>query len=772
MMVRTSTLWLIAASVALSACSDRKLTRIVDATIVVYDNKLAIEGRVCTSDPSAIEFPLKVLFIIDTSQSMGKSDPIDPAQPDPTLATGRSTAIQKVIREFIDLDLQLTDPSDPSRVPTYCNTSDPGCKRGSTSCVACNGVAPPGGQAMCVGPDCSGGGCGLNGACVPLCDVNKAGCRPGEKGCPDCIDANDRCINGMCAKQIDPGVEFAIMRFGSAKQIVTLDKNGEEGFTNDPAELVTAIPQINNNGSVTDYEGALAEAYTLLSRDMRNARDTGSTAINRAKYLVIFLSDGAPYPRVTNGNWSGIAPDIQRDLIGSDGSSAFQKYNVPDNILRRVKDLMSLKALYGIGEIRLHTAYLASPEDPFWKADEATTLLKQMAELGNGVFRNFASGSEINFLHVDFSSLRRVFRLKNFIVSNINARPVAGGIVADSDGDGIDDRTEKKTGSHIVRFDSDNDGFSDTLEHFYRTSGWDALDPTDADCSILANDRDGDGKLDDSDGDGLLDCEERFLGTNRNRFDSDADGIPDGLEVRFNTNPVANDVLTDLDFDSMPNGDEVRLHTDPRGDDAAHRARVSYRYDVVKDGNGREMVGLRCEKDDDCPQKKDCVDGFCRCADAMACSTLTACTQPADCTEPNETCDKNVCVSPRLCQAFADAKGNQQVCVQEMAITCYKFSVENIQLVTPQQGPANPELGWNNIMLYSVEAPFDNQDDPGNFKVACVRARYKELNGAKIPATGRLKVPTTAWKDPLKFDMQRDCYCPDGTFGTCASATP
>jgi hypothetical protein len=65
MMVRTSTLWLIAASVALSACSDRKLTRIVDDTIVVYDNKLAscvdntlhFVGSTATNRQQSIGFP-------------------------------------------------------------------------------------------------------------------------------------------------------------------------------------------------------------------------------------------------------------------------------------------------------------------------------------------------------------------------------------------------------------------------------------------------------------------------------------------------------------------------------------------------------------------------------------------------------------------------------------------------------------------------------------------------------------------------------------------
>lgn len=754
-----------------TGCTDATLAKVIDEDIPVFDNKLELSGKFCTTDPSDLEFPLKVLFVIDTSQSMNVNDPVDTTEIDPTQQTRRSRGLRQVITQFIDLGVQFP--------PTYCNTGVSGCEKGSLNCTDCG--AP--GTAMCVGPDCwadpatwSSGVplCpppgNFNGTCLPLCDVTKPGCLPGETNCPDCPNANDRCINGVCGKQLDPGVKFAVIRFGSAKQVITRDENGAEGFTNDPKELVTALPQVNNGGSVTDYEGALSEAFKLLSSDMKKARDDGTTAINRSKYVVVFLSDGQPDPRI-NGqdDWDNIPPGIKQDLLQGNPEDVITNYNVPTAILRRLKDIMSLKNVYPIGDIKFHTAFL-STDAPAWKQEQAIGLLKQMSTIGKGTFRNIPNGEELNFLgKIDFSTLKRVFRLKNFIVSNSNGRPVGGSTMKDSDGDGIEDTLERTAGTAVALLDTDRDGFSDTLEYFFRTSGWDPLDPTDADCSLAANDRDGDGKPDDSDGDGLFDCEERFLGTNRNLFDSDADGIPDGVEVRFGTNPVSNDTLADLDFDGMPNGDEIRLHTDPRSDDAAHRSRSSYRYDVTRVGDGIEAVGKYCSDDTDCPQQTSgsCVQGYCRCTADADCSSGKACAGDPDCTVPGETCVNSVCTGKETCQTLADAPGTELTCAAMKNITCYQYTVENIQLVTTRGGAVITEAGWNTVFLYMGEAPFDNPEGYGNFKVACVKARYNDQNGAKLPPTGKLTVPLSAWKLPNELDTSKDCLCPDGKVGVC-----
>ncbi|MCK5797122.1 MAG: hypothetical protein KAI47_08065, partial [Deltaproteobacteria bacterium] len=143
------------------------------------------------------------------------------------------------------------------------------------------------------------------------------------------------------------------------------------------------------------------------------------------------------------------------------------------------------------------------------------------------------------------------------------------------------------------------------------------------------------------------------------------------------------------------------------------------------------------------------------------------CAADKDCAIPGETCKTSVCTSPSTCRLIPDAPGKELACGEEKNITCYHYDVENILLVTTRGGPIVAEKGWNTIYLYMGEAPFDNPDGYGNFKVACVKARYNDKNGAKLPATGRLEVPLSAWKPPSELDPLKDFVCPDGNVGPC-----
>ncbi len=56
----------------------------------------------------------------------------------------------------------------------------------------------------------------------------------------------------------------------------------------------------------------------------------------------------------------------------------------------------------------------------------------------------------------------------------------------------------------------------------------------------------------DSDGDGLTDGEENTYGTNPRKYDTDADGLSDFLEVALGTNPLVANVVVDADKDGYP----------------------------------------------------------------------------------------------------------------------------------------------------------------------------------------------------------------------------
>jgi hypothetical protein len=467
---------------ASSGCADFDLFRVPGTGDGPIDDALAIETEFCTADPTTLAFPVKIVFVVDTSQSMVRTDP-----------TGRRlTAVQEVVDAFLP----------------------------------------------------------------------------------------------------DPGVSFAIIQFAGATNILTQNAQGEDGFTRDREELEAAIVRLGVAEQPTDYEGALANVNRVLTEDMT---DTEEATLSRSRYVVVFLSDGLPNP---------VRPPN----------------NTRDSILRRIREIADLQRVFRPAEIRLHTALvLGALRGGFRCADrrlqggdrgcaryvsaaacgmdrdctwigveqEATSLLEAMAEAGGGTFRSFPNGEAINFLRIDFTSIRRVFALKSLLATNLNAEnrlrfPAGPGIgtglgIPDSDGDGLSDEEELDAGTVPTSTDTDADGFGDFLESRLSASGFDPLDPTDADCT-LGLDRV------DTDGDGLLDCEERFAGTNRNRVDTDADGFTDLVELAGGTNPVVDDALADLDFDAARNGAELRGHSDPADADADVRSQVSYRYEVVERG--------------------------------------------------------------------------------------------------------------------------------------------------------------------------------------------
>ena len=132
-------------------------------------------------------------------------------------------------------------------------------------------------------------------------------------------------------------------------------------------------------------------------------------------------------------------------------------------------------------------------------------------------------------------------------------------LVADTDGDGLQDGQEILLGTDPLSTDSDGDGLSDGDEV---ERGTDPLD-TDSDDDGLSDGDEverGTDPLDaDSDEDGLSDGDEVERGTDPLDADSDDDGLSDGDEVERGTDPLD----TDSDDDGLSDGDEVTVGTDP-----------------------------------------------------------------------------------------------------------------------------------------------------------------------------------------------------------------
>jgi hypothetical protein len=135
------------------------------------------------------------------------------------------------------------------------------------------------------------------------------------------------------------------------------------------------------------------------------------------------------------------------------------------------------------------------------------------------------------------------YQVSHVFLLNANARLDPNGEVqVDSDGDGL--------------FDKDESGFA-TSPTNPRTDGYCldsiAVDPAfSARCASFQTTRSCDPHF-DADMDGLNECEESVLATRPTDFDTDDDGIPDGLEWIYGYNPLVSDSKIDSNADGTAN---------------------------------------------------------------------------------------------------------------------------------------------------------------------------------------------------------------------------
>ncbi|MBN2358550.1 MAG: VWA domain-containing protein [Deltaproteobacteria bacterium] len=330
-------------------------------------------------------------------------------------------------------------------------------------------------------------------------------------------------------------VSFGIITFSDEPHRRTF------GFTRDLVALNGAIQNVGTAQGGTNYSDTLAEVIDFILSDI------GTLSADRAArthYLVYWLSDGYPTVGVTE----------------------------PAALYPAMTALMEQVA-GRVAEIRFNTAYLgAAPDAPDGDPANAEELLQTLAAMGNGGFQSIPAGERIEF-EIDRAPIQLFYRLASALVFNRHALMRNGELVADSDGDGIDDVSEQYLGLDPANPDSDGDGYRDGIEYF--TPG--GYDPRLADpgCS-------GEAAL-DRDRDGLRDCEEQLSGTLPLNPDSDGDLVLDGLEVLMGTEPTRDDATSDDDLDLVANLDEVRFHLDPRLPNAPEEVSGwGYRYQLTE----------------------------------------------------------------------------------------------------------------------------------------------------------------------------------------------
>lgn len=594
MLVRNAALMLGLA--AATSCTNAQLAPIPPPEVARADNKLAVDGRFCTTDPDDLAFPVKLLFLIDTSSSMDATDPL-------------ATRVDALV---------------------------------------------------------------------------------------DVIDT----VTGI------PGVEVGIIIFGLGVNPLTekcddylTRANCRSGFA-PPDEALKVVAGAGQGAGTTDFVLTLESTVAFLADDMSN---TNGDELQNARYSVIFLSDGLPDADGTSDPKGTCEDAAEWEQQGRPLATG----GVVSQVGELLEQIVELSRQYDVRELTFNTAFAAAPETDTEIKACGSTFMRAMAKQGAGLFRDFSSGEEINFLFVDFTSFKRIFAMKSFLAYNLSAAPfsqafgvgkrvrsddptLAIGII-DSDADGLSDELEDKVGTDPGFQDTDEDGFSDLLEHRLSLSGSDPLDPTDADCLADID------RL-DNDGDGLRDCEERFFGTNVGAYDTDNDGFGDGIEVLAGLNPGLDDTLLDVDFDGVRSNNELRAHSRVDQDDVLELSEHAYRYKVIEDG----------------------FEGSSICYSFHVENIALASTQGA--------------LAPA-----ANALG---------------------ELASTGLGGGAMEISENRILFEVTEQPFDAVNEAGVARLACVRARFDAERQLKNPANGIVVLPATAFKTADAFDPAVDCVSP------------
>jgi hypothetical protein len=453
-------------------------------------------------------------------------------------------------------------------------------------------------------------------------------------------------------------------------------------------------------------------------------------------------------------------------------------YNQPYQILQKVESIMELQDRFQVAELRLHAGLVFDPgADPtvvdiFCDAPQAAPLIQQMADIGNGRYMEFYGGDSIDFLDINFQSIKQQRVIRAFFADNRAARVTANGLEPDTDFDGLTDDEETLYGTKPNEADSDNDGYRDLVEVRQLGFSYDPNDfcfppidydpatntysqrltPCDKDNAadiasfwnygaagaIIPCAREGAGEdcaseicdekgFLDRDSDGLRDCEEHALGTNPEVPDSDADGMTDQLEVWYGLDPLRWDTDRDDDKDTIPNGQEIEWHLNPIVQQAEEDRRDRYRYDRPE--VGRTIDGRSCYEF----EVRKMRLAFTR--DSNDLPTPVTCTQNGACARW-QTCDTEI-----------------GLCV-----------------------PNYDGVGFNEIRLYLMENMADNLSGTPLVRSACVRAQYVPPS-KKVPASGEVELSEEDFKymwttdEADSFSDQALCTssndCPAG--GVCVS---
>jgi hypothetical protein len=271
-------------------------------------------------------------------------------------------------------------------------------------------------------------------------------------------------------------------------------------------------PTVMKEMSETDYSKALDCANKMISKDLSNSSKESESGF----YHVFFITDGKPNPDPCSGK-----------------SSCYQEK----------VDLMLLQALGSSASLKLQPVFYGKPEEK----DAAMKILAPMALAGKvdqvQVVENLAS---LNLCELTAKPIAVKYRKESLLAVNLTAKMIQGKLQSDSDMDGISDDQEKSLG-----YDPTQRRTFGVLDGICKSLGGPNLcRPQTGSCKNASNNL------------GLNQCDLKALKLDQaslgdSGVDTDADGIPDLVEVVKDSLVNFSDANSDLDGDSLTNRNEM-----------------------------------------------------------------------------------------------------------------------------------------------------------------------------------------------------------------------
>jgi uncharacterized protein YegL len=800
----------------LPACTEAKLRKTPEAPPTPIDDKLSVQGKVCTTDPSTLTFPVKIILVVDSSQSMNVSDPIDPV----TLHTGRRDAAEEVVNTLLAEDKEGVGIA----IITFAGAA--------VILTSCDYLVD------------DGTGTGT----MEDCDVNF------DPTDPDSVDGPLPNCDGIADTDC-------------------FSNNRAE-------LLLGATPQLDNGGGLTAYFSALGEAFTLLSADVQNVDEISLARSKYVVVFLsdgLPDSDLAEERENIMGAVEDMVELAQAARVGEFSfNTAFLSTAATPQIAQAAEDLLRGMADVGNGTFR---SFPNGEAINFLDVDltslrRAFTLSTIIAVNSNTLIRDTdilvdSDGDTLADSEEDLDMDGNV---------DLNEDRDANGVLGeDVDEDGHLDVNEDTNGNGILDLgedpdcdgqlqradDLDGDGVLLPSEDRDCDSMLDVAEDTDGNGLLtgFCEDRDGndqldaacedtnrDGRLDaseDVDDNGILDrgddqncngvldtCEDKnFNGVFDPTEDANGNGVLDGTCEDKNSNGIidpgedanANGVLDrnedtncndrldlaevdtngdgaanaceDLDCDGhldLGETDPTNIDTDGYGFNDALEVDLCPQWRTEPDCGFTPLDAANLPPPPATPQPEDCVldldkldvdgDGFRDCEERFYGTTRLSYdsdrdglpdqvevrfgTNPSD-DDAEDDADFDKTTNGQEVRTFGDPRNNDAATRAQRGyryrvlsdrlegpVSCREFRVENITLVDTRDD------GWNLIYVYAGQVPFDDPGSAVDYRVACAWARFDEDNNLKDPPGGFLELTEEDFHPPVCTDISVDDCAP------------